>query len=267
MIRWRRGGKQGYGNIYTPHAGSMIIHVQRESGLANRTITLTQRQIARLRLAGIVAGSILTVLLVSWFVLIAQAAKVPVLNHRLARLQREVSRVDTLQLALTDLERRFQQVQRMLGSSSAAAAEGEPSVAGGVASPPRFWPLPVAGRVLAQFLPATQPGVESGIDVAVPSGTPVRSAGAGMVADVHESTNGSRRIRIRHIDGYETIYENTTDVLVEKGDKVLAGAAIALTGGADDVAVPHLHFVLTRGGISLDPVTFLKQGRSHGDLQ
>ena len=29
-----------YGNIYTPHAGSMIIQVQRESGLQSRTIVL-----------------------------------------------------------------------------------------------------------------------------------------------------------------------------------------------------------------------------------
>ncbi|MGI8497544.1 MAG: murein hydrolase activator EnvC family protein [Gemmatimonadaceae bacterium] len=266
-MRWRRRDKQGYGNIYTPHAGSMIIHVQRESGLANRTITLTQRQIAHLRLAGIIVGSVLAVLLASWFVLIAQAAKVPMLNHRLARLQHEVSRVDTLQLALTDLERRFQQVQRMLGGSSSAVADEEPNVAGGVASPPRLWPLPVAGRVVTPFLPPSQPGLESGVDVAVPLGTPVRSAGAGVVTDVLENVGGSKRIRIRHIDGFETIYANTTDVLVEKGDKVLAGAAIALTGGADDVAVPHLHFILIRGGVSLDPVTFLKQGHAHGDLQ
>ena len=39
---------KGYGNIYTPHAGSMIIQVQREGGLANRTIVLSPRRV-RLR--------------------------------------------------------------------------------------------------------------------------------------------------------------------------------------------------------------------------
>ncbi len=41
--------KQGYGNIYTPHAGSMVIQVQREGGLANRTIVLNQRTVRMLR--------------------------------------------------------------------------------------------------------------------------------------------------------------------------------------------------------------------------
>ena len=44
--------RNGYGNIYTPHAGSMIIQVQRETGLANRTIVISERQVALLRIVG-----------------------------------------------------------------------------------------------------------------------------------------------------------------------------------------------------------------------
>ena len=43
------GHKQGYGNIYTPHAGSMIIQVQREGGLANRTIVLSPTRVRMMR--------------------------------------------------------------------------------------------------------------------------------------------------------------------------------------------------------------------------
>ena len=50
MKLFRRGPTgQGYGNIYTPHAGSMIIQVQREHGLANRQIVLTERQVKLLK--------------------------------------------------------------------------------------------------------------------------------------------------------------------------------------------------------------------------
>ena len=42
--------RNGYGNIYTPHAGSMIIQVQRETGLANRTIVISERQVALVRI-------------------------------------------------------------------------------------------------------------------------------------------------------------------------------------------------------------------------
>ena len=76
--------ERGYGNIYTPHAGAMIIHVQRESGLANRTLIFTQRQVRLFRIGAIVLGSLIAFGAVSWFFLAAQAARVPYLTRRVA---------------------------------------------------------------------------------------------------------------------------------------------------------------------------------------
>ena len=101
---------QGYGNIYTPHAGSMIIQVQRESGLANRTIIFTQRQVRILRLALYVGGALLTIGAISWVYLAAQAARVPFLTSHVATLTKEVRQLDTLQARLAEMERRFAQV-------------------------------------------------------------------------------------------------------------------------------------------------------------
>lgn len=112
----------GYGNIYTPHAGSMIIHVQRESGLANRTIILTQRQVTLLRRGFYALATLVAIGAASWFYLATQAARVPFLTRRVATLQRDASRIDTLQSALTTLEGRFQQVQKMLGATAAPTA-------------------------------------------------------------------------------------------------------------------------------------------------
>ena len=107
--------KRGYGNIYTPNAGAMIIHVHRESGLANRTIILTLRQVRYLKI-GLSTAAVLIILgSISWFYLASQAARVPTLTKRVTSLQREVERLDTLQVALNELDGRFHQVQRMLG--------------------------------------------------------------------------------------------------------------------------------------------------------
>src|ERR1700712_2802249 len=103
-------GERGYGNIYAPHAGAMIIHVQRESGLANRTIIFTQRQVRLFRTGAIVLGSLIIFGAISWFFLAAQAARVPLLTRRVERLQHDVARVDTLQRSLNELAARFQQV-------------------------------------------------------------------------------------------------------------------------------------------------------------
>ncbi|MBX6331929.1 MAG: hypothetical protein IRY91_08780, partial [Gemmatimonadaceae bacterium] len=110
----------------------MIIHVQRESGLANRTIVLSQRQVTLLRRGAFALGAVLTIVLLSWFYLAAQAARVPFLTKRIQHLQHDVRRLDTLQAALTELEGRFQQVQRMLGASAV------PTIAG--ATPPATAP-------------------------------------------------------------------------------------------------------------------------------
>ena len=105
---------QGYGNIYTPHAGSMIIQVQRESGLANRTIILTQRQVRLLRLGLYIGAALLTVGSISWVYLAAQAARVPFLTNRVAGLTKEVKQLDTLQLRLAEMERRLAGVARLV---------------------------------------------------------------------------------------------------------------------------------------------------------
>ena len=119
---------RGYGNIYTPHAGAMIINVQRESGLANRTITVTWRQLRLLRLAGLLAALALVLGTVTWVLLASQAARVPFLTSRVARLQREVQRLYTLHASLTEAERRDDQLQRMLGAAGATGAKDTAAV-------------------------------------------------------------------------------------------------------------------------------------------
>lgn len=276
-------GERGYGNIYTPHAGAMIIHVQRESGLANRTIIFTQRQVRLFRIGAIVLGTLIAFGSISWFFLAAQAARVPLLTRRVARLQHDVARVDTLQRSLNELASRFQQVQHMMGSSSMTAvgdtsAKQKPVVPGAtnaaaaaamtaaVARPvdtvvvrPDEWPLPMAGTLL--------PSDTHALEIAVPLGTEIRAAGAGLVVEVADDSTLGKLIRISHRSGYETIYAGASEVRVSKGQHVAAGAVIALSGDAPGTLEPHLHFEMRRHGVAIDASSVIKKGPAHGDLQ
>lgn len=278
--------ERGYGNIYTPHAGAMIIHVQRESGLANRTIIFSQRQVRLFRAAAIVLASLIVIGAVSWVFLAAQAARVPLLTRRVATLQHDVARVDTLQHSLNELAARFQQVQHMMGGTAApmlattpatptsptpAAASTKtaapPPVAATVAAPvavdsarpPDLWPLPMAGTLL--------PSNTLALEVAVPLGTPIRAAGAGLVVEVADDSTLGKIIRISHRSGYETVYAGASEVRVAKGDHVAAGAVIALSGDAPGTLEPHLHFEMRRHGVAIDASSVIKKGPAHGDLQ
>ncbi len=271
-------GERGYGNIYTPHAGAMIIHVQRESGLANRTIIFTQRQVRLCRISAIVLGTLIAFGSVSWFFLAAQAARVPLLTRRVARLQHDVARVDTLQRSLNELASRFQQVQHMMGSSSmspvgdssakptALAAAAGTGVIPVTATPvdtivvrPDAWPLPMAGTLL--------PSDSRALEIAVPLGTEIRAAGAGSVVEVADDSTFGKLIRISHRSGYETVYAGASEVRVSKGQHVAAGAVIALSGNAPGTLEPHLHFEMRRHGVAIDASSVIKKGPAHGDLQ
>jgi hypothetical protein len=117
-----RGG--GYGNIYTPHAGSMIIQVQRESGLQSRTIVLTGRQIRLLRFIMSRSGKLLAAAAVAIAVLlIVEAARVPTLIYRISRMEHTAQRLDTLERSLSELQKRYDQVRTMMGGDAAAGAD------------------------------------------------------------------------------------------------------------------------------------------------
>jgi hypothetical protein len=259
-------GDRGYGNIYTPHAGAMIIHVQRESGLANRTLIFTQRQVRLFRIGAIVLGTIIALGSVSWFFLAAQAAQVPLLTQRVARLQHDVARVDTLQRSLNELASRFQQVQRMMGSSMTSVGDSsarlKPVAAIAVVdmgTRPDAWPLPMAGTLL--------PSAAHALEIAVPAGTEIRAAGAGVVVEVADDSTLGKLVRMTHSSGYETIYAGASEVRVAKGDHVAAGAVIALSGSAPGTLEPHLHFEMRRHGVAIDASSVIKKGPAHGDLQ
>jgi hypothetical protein len=112
----------GYGNIYTPHAGSMIIQVQRESGLQSRTIVLTQRQVRVLRFFASRPGKIIAVLVIAvTAAIVLEAARVPILASRVARMNHTAQRLDTLERSLAELQKRYDQVRTMMGADAATA--------------------------------------------------------------------------------------------------------------------------------------------------
>ncbi|HJU65654.1 MAG TPA: hypothetical protein VJ596_08245 [Gemmatimonadaceae bacterium] len=113
---------KGYGNIYTPHAGSMVIQVQREGGLANRTITLTPGQVRLLKHGWRIGGTLLFIGVITWIFLAFQASRVPILTRRLTQMQTDLRRVDTLKAQLAEMERRFTQVQRMLSAPAGGSS-------------------------------------------------------------------------------------------------------------------------------------------------
>jgi murein DD-endopeptidase MepM/ murein hydrolase activator NlpD len=88
-----------------------------------------------------------------------------------------------------------------------------------------------------------------GIDYGAPVGTPVQAIGAGRAVEVGRQRGGGRFVRIRHANGYETMYLHLSRILVRRGQRVEQGQRIGLVGRSGQLATgPHLDFRIRRHG-------------------
>lgn len=102
-----------------------------------------------------------------------------------------------------------------------------------------------------------QQALHNGIDLAVPTGTPVYPTAPGVVSRVDASctdpTNGAY-FSVEHEDGSRTTYVHMSEVFVRDGQRVGLNTKLGLTGGASGNPCsgrstgPHLHFIIRPDG-------------------
>lgn len=97
-----------------------------------------------------------------------------------------------------------------------------------------------------------------GVDMIAPQGDPVRASADGVVTEVRYSFKGEGNVvEITHKGGYVTRYCHLGDIHVGRGQQVRRGRHIADVGISGNSLVPHLHYEILRGGVTLDPVQYL----------
>lgn len=118
---------------------------------------------------------------------------------------------------------------------------------------------PVRGPVTSSFGPRWG-GHHSGIDWAVPTGTPVAAAMAGTVLRAAWNAVNGRTglgILLGHDGDRNTYYGHLSKLLVSVGDTIAKGQTIGLSGNTGNSTGPHLHFETWSGGKPLNPANFL----------
>jgi murein DD-endopeptidase MepM/ murein hydrolase activator NlpD len=118
---------------------------------------------------------------------------------------------------------------------------------------------PVSGKVISRFGVKGKGLRNDGINIAAPTGAPIRAAQNGVIAYRGNQLRGfGNLILIKHDKGYMTAYAHASQILVERGARVKRGDVIAKVGNTGSVAGPQLHFEIRRGRQPIDPMRQLR---------
>jgi peptidoglycan DL-endopeptidase CwlO len=139
----------------------------------------------------------------------------------------------------------------------AAAQNGTPSVDAGPIRPGSgglIWP--VNGPIVSPF--GMRWGrLHAGVDIAVPSGTPVHAAKSGTVLIAGWVSGYGNYTCIGHGGGLSTCYGHQTSIGVSVGQSVSQGQVIGASGCTGHCFGPHVHFETRINGTPVNPMGYL----------
>ncbi len=98
--------------------------------------------------------------------------------------------------------------------------------------------------------------LHGGVDWAAPRGTPILSAGNGVVTQAKWAGGYGRQTLIQHANGYVTSYSHQTAFAkgIRPGARVRQGQVIGYVGSTGYSTGPHLHYEVLVNGNRVDPM-------------
>jgi murein DD-endopeptidase MepM/ murein hydrolase activator NlpD len=155
----------------------------------------------------------------------------------------------------------FQQTAQLIAEDPVLAATGR-----------LLWPIPHA-TITQGFGPTAYvfeasyagfPHFHTGIDLAVPLGTPVFAAADGVVVLARPMADGGgllvgygNYVIIQHDAGLKTLYGHLLTIGVKEGDVVHRGQLVGLVGSTGNSTGPHTHFEVRIENSPVDPMQML----------
>jgi murein DD-endopeptidase MepM/ murein hydrolase activator NlpD len=94
----------------------------------------------------------------------------------------------------------------------------------------------------------------TGLDLGIPTGTPVHAAAPGVVRVFRSNGN---YVLITHGNGWFTLYGHLNDFLARDGQTVGRGDVVGYSGSTGFSTGPHLHFEIRHAQDYLDPCAYL----------
>ena len=126
---------------------------------------------------------------------------------------------------------------------------------------PSIWP--VDGRLMSYFGRRSDPfsgegSFHAGIDISVPTGTPVQATADGTVMSAEWAGEYGRMVVIDHGNGVQTYYAHMSRLDVVAGQWVHRGEIIGKSGSSGRTTGAHVHYEVRRRGTPVNPSQFLR---------
>lgn len=127
-----------------------------------------------------------------------------------------------------------------------------------------FFDLPVQGRLsspfgLRRFFNNQERNPHSGLDLAVPKGTPIKAPADGEVILVGDYFFNGKTIFIDHGQGLISMFCHLSAIDVKVGQQVKRGEVVAKVGATGRATGPHLHWNVSLNNARVDPAIFIGQ--------
>lgn len=122
--------------------------------------------------------------------------------------------------------------------------------------------VPAEGRLasrfgLRRFFNGEARAPHAGLDVAVASGTPVKSSAQGQVLAMGDYFFNGKTVFVDHGNGLITMYCHLDRIDVQPGVAVSKGQGLGLSGMTGRATGPHLHWSVILNGAMVDPELFI----------
>ncbi|MEE8404899.1 MAG: M23 family metallopeptidase [candidate division Zixibacteria bacterium] len=114
--------------------------------------------------------------------------------------------------------------------------------------------LPIQGFISQDFVIDDSARYHPGIDIACAEGTPVLATAIGEVVMTGDDEVYGKIVVLKHNDSIISLYGHNKEILVQKGEKVLPGSRIALSGNTGKSTAPHLHYEVKINDEPINPL-------------
>jgi len=182
----------------------------------------------------------------------ARAGKSHALVTTKQQVQDEINESQALASASAQLAAKIAASEHQASSASAGSTDSS----GSEPAPSSGFAWPVSGPITSPF--GMRWGtLHPGIDIGVPSGTPVHAAASGTVIWCGWMSGYGNLVMIDHHNGLATLYGHNTSVAVSCNQQVSQGQVVSYSGCTGFCTGPHVHFEVRLHGTPVDPLGYL----------